>query len=82
MLERGIFSLGLMGPEDQPIVSEESFISLVPIKERVDGNTEIIQLKPEGIKLGLTFPYKIDASSVLTGDVISGRVVGPFKNKT
>ena len=77
----GDFSLGLMGPEDQPIVSEESFISLVPIKERVDGNTEIIQLKPEGIKLGLTFPYKIDASSVLTGDVISGRVVGPFKNK-
>ena len=46
-----------------------------------DGNTEIIQLKPEGIKLGSTFPYKIDASSVLTGDVISGRVVGPFKNK-
>ena len=77
----GDFSLGLMGPEDKPIVSEEAFIALVPVEESVDGNTEIVQLKPEGLKPGSTFPYKIDASGVQTGDVISGKVVGPFKNK-
>ena len=78
----GDFNLGLLGPGNKPIVSEDAIIALVPIEESpIDGNTEIVELKPEGPKVGSTIPYSIDTSGVETGDVISGRVVGPFKNK-
>ena len=78
----GDFSLGLVGPDNRPIVSEEAFITIVPIEEApIDGNTETFELKPEGPKVGTTFPYRIDTSGVQTGDKISGKVVGPFKNK-
>ena len=77
----GEFNLGLVGPDNKPIVSEEAFIALVPVEETIDGNTEVVQLKPEGPKVGSTIPYSIDTSGVQTGDVISGKVIGPFKNK-
>ena len=54
----GDFSLGLIGPEDQPIVSEESFITLVPIKESVDGNTENHTIETRGYKAWLNFPIQ------------------------
>ena len=75
----GEFGLGIEGPGQRPIISEEAFIALLPL-DQIDGNTEVIQLQPEGLKTGNDFQYNLDTSEVTTGDEISGKIVGPYKN--
>ena len=54
-------------------------VASAKVDEATDGSTEIIQLRPEGVKLGNEFEYRINVANVLTDDKISGKIIGPFE---